>query len=358
MARPDLRPGRGAPENRTPDRFNLPQREADRDWLDERGAVDGAPPPLRTTVTVEHPKTIITRNQSPDIGFDRSINAYRGCEHGCIYCFARPTHAYHDLSPGLDFESRLFAKPDAAKLLRVELGKRGYEVRPIALGTNTDPYQPIEGTWRITRSILEVLAETKHPVTITTKSDRVLTDLDLLTEMAKDGLVGVALSVTSLTPAIARTLEPRAPAPRKRLAAVKALRGAGIPAWVSIAPVVPAITDHEMEHIVEAAAEAGALGCFYLPVRLPFEVAPLFRAWLDEHFPDRAGKVMAIIQSLRGGKDNDPNWFTRFRGSGPWADLLRTRFERAIRKHGLNVEKRPLRRDLFQPPQGAQLRLF
>jgi DNA repair photolyase len=358
MARPDLRPGRGAPENRTPDRFNLPQREADRDWLDERGAVDGAPPPLRTTVTVEHPKTIITRNQSPDIGFDRSINAYRGCEHGCIYCFARPTHAYHDLSPGLDFESRLFAKPDAAKLLRVELGKRGYEVRPIALGTNTDPYQPIEGTWRITRSILEVLAETKHPVTITTKSDRVLMDLDLLIEMAKDGLVGVALSVTSLTPAIARTLEPRAPAPRKRLAAVKALRGAGIPAWVSIAPVVPAITDHEMEHIVEAAAEAGALGCFYLPVRLPFEVAPLFRAWLDEHFPDRAGKVMAIIQSLRGGKDNDPNWFTRFRGSGPWADLLRTRFERAIRKHGLNVEKRPLRRDLFQPPQGAQLRLF
>jgi DNA repair photolyase len=358
MARPDLRPGRGAPENRTPDRFNLPQREADGDWLDEREAVDGAPPPLRTTVTVEHPRTIITRNQSPDIGFDRSINAYRGCEHGCIYCFARPTHAFHDLSPGLDFESKLFAKPDAAKLLRVELGKRGYEVRPIALGTNTDPYQPIEGTWRITRSILEVLAETKHPVTITTKSDRVLMDLDLLAEMAKDGLVGVALSVTSLTPAIARTLEPRAPAPRKRLAAVKALREAGVPAWVSIAPVVPAITDHEMEHIVEAAAEAGALGCFYLPVRLPFEVAPLFRAWLDEHFPDRAGKVMAIIHSLRGGKDNDPNWFTRFRGSGPWADLLKTRFERAIRKHGLNVEKRPLRRDLFQPPEGAQLRLL
>ena len=358
MARPDLRPGRGAPENRTPDRFNLPQREADGDWLDEREAVDGAPPPLRTTVTVEHPKTIITRNQSPDIGFDRSINAYRGCEHGCIYCFARPTHAFHDLSPGLDFESKLFAKPDAAKLLRVELGKRGYEVRPIALGTNTDPYQPIEGTWRITRSILEVLAETKHPVTITTKSDRVLMDLDLLSEMAKEGLVGVALSVTSLTPAIARTLEPRAPAPRKRLAAGKALREAGVPAWVSIAPVVPGITDHEMEHIVEAAAEADALGCFYLPVRLPFEVAPLFRAWLDEHFPDRAGKVMAIIQSLRGGKDNDPNWFTRFRGQGPWADLLKTRFERAIRKHGLNVEKRPLRTDLFEPPQGAQLRLF
>jgi DNA repair photolyase len=358
MTRPDVRPGRGAPENRTPDRFNLPQREADGDWLDARDEVDGALPPLRTTVTVEHPKTIITRNQSPDVGFDRSINAYRGCEHGCIYCFARPTHAFHDLSPGLDFESKLFAKPDAAKLLRVELGKRGYEVRPIAMGTNTDPYQPIEGKWRITRSLLEVLAETKHPVTITTKSDRVLMDLDLLTEMAKDDLIGVALSITSLTPEIARTLEPRAPAPRKRLAAVKALRAAGIPAWVSIAPVVPAITDHEMEHIVEAAAEAGALGCFYLPVRLPFEVAPLFRAWLEEHFPERAGKVMAIIQSLRGGKDNDPDFFTRMRGQGAWAALLKTRFERAIRKHGLNVEKRPLRRDLFQPPEGAQMRLF
>jgi DNA repair photolyase len=358
MTRPDVRPGRGAPENRTPDRFNLPQRMADGDWLDARDEVDGALPPLRTTVTVEHPKTIISRNQSPDVGFDRSINAYRGCEHGCIYCFARPTHAFHDLSPGLDFESKLFAKPDAARLLRAELGKRGYEVRPIAMGTNTDPYQPIEGKWRITRSLLEVLAETKHPVTITTKSDRVLMDLDLLREMAKDGLVGVALSVTSLTPAIARTLEPRAPAPRKRLAAVKALSEAGIPAWVSIAPVVPGITDHELEHIIEAAAEAGALGCFYLPVRLPFEVAPLFRVWLDEHFPDRAGKVMAIIQSLRGGRDNDPDFFTRMRGQGPWAALLRTRFERAIRKHGLNVEKRPLRRDLFRPPQGAQLSLL
>ena len=358
MTRPDVCPGRGAPENRTPDRFNLPQREADGDWLDARDEVDGTLPPLRTTVTVEHPKTIISRNQSPDVGFDRSINAYRGCEHGCIYCFARPTHAFHDLSPGLDFESKLFAKPDAAKLLRTELGRKGYEVRPIAMGTNTDPYQPIEGKWRITRSLLEVLAETRHPVTITTKSDRVLMDLDLLQEMAKDDLVGVALSVTSLTPEIARTLEPRAPAPRKRLAAVKALHEAGVPVWVSIAPVVPAITDHEMEHIVEAAAEAGALGCFYLPVRLPFEVAPLFRAWLDEHFPDRAGKVMSIIQSIRGGRDNDPNWFSRMRGQGPWAALLRTRFERAIRKHGLNVETRPLRRDLFEPPQGAQLRLF
>jgi DNA repair photolyase len=358
MTRPDARPGRGAPENRTPDRFNLPQREADGDWLDAKDEIDGAAPPLRTTVTVEHPRTIITRNSSPDIGFDRSINAYRGCEHGCIYCFARPTHAFHDLSPGLDFESKLFAKPDAARLLRAELGRKGYQVRPIAMGTNTDPYQPIEAKWRITRSVLEVLAATRHPVTITTKSDRVLMDLDILKAMAADRLVSVALSVTSLTPAIARTLEPRAPAPRKRLAAVKALSAAGVPAWVAIAPVIPGITDHELEHLVEAAAEAGALGVFYLPVRLPFEVAPLFRTWLDEHFPDRAGKVMAIIQSLRGGKDNDPNWFSRMRGSGPWADLLKARFERAVKKHGLNVEKRPLRRDLFEPPQGAQPRLL
>jgi DNA repair photolyase len=358
MPRPDARPGRGAPENRTPDRFNLPRREADGDWLDARAEVDGALPPLRTTVTVEHPRTIISRNQSPDVGFDRSINPYRGCEHGCIYCFARPTHAFHDLSPGLDFESKLFAKPDAAKLLRAELARPGYRVRPIAMGTNTDPYQPIEGKWRITRSILEVLAETRHPVTITTKSDRVLMDLDLLAEMAKLNLVGVALSVTSLTPQIARTLEPRAPAPRKRLAAVRTLTDAGVPAWVSIAPVVPGITDHELEHLIEAAAEAGAIGTFYLPVRLPFEVAPLFRAWLDEHFPDRAHKVMAIIQDLRGGRDNDPNFFTRMRGRGAWAELLKTRFERAVRKHGLNVEKRPLRTDLFEPPQGPQLRLL
>ncbi|HYJ51988.1 MAG TPA: PA0069 family radical SAM protein [Allosphingosinicella sp.] len=356
--RPDARSGRGAPENRTPTRFNLPAREADGDWLDAREELDEGLPPLRTTVTVEHPRTIITRNQSPDIGFDRSINAYRGCEHGCIYCFARPSHAFHDLSPGLDFESKLFAKPDAAKLLRAELGRQGYQVRPIAMGTNTDPYQPIEAKWRITRSVLEVLVETKHPVTITTKSDRVLMDLDLLGEMAKLALVSVALSVTSLEPKISRTLEPRAPAARKRLAAVKRLSEAGVPAWVAIAPVVPGITDHELEHIVEAAAEAGAIGCFYLPVRLPHEVAPLFRAWLDEHYPERAGKVMHIINQMRGGKDNDPNWFSRMRGQGAWADLLKARFDRAVKKHGLNVHKRPLRRDLFEPPQGAQMRLL
>ena len=358
MHRPDVRHGRGAPENRIPTRFGLAAREADGDWLDAREALDGGPPPLRTSVTIEKPKTIITRNTSPDIGFDRSSNAYRGCEHGCIYCFARPTHAFHDLSPGLDFESKLFAKPDAAELLRKELARPGYSPRPIAMGTNTDPYQPIEGRYGITRSCIEVLLETRHPLTITTKSDRVLRDLDLLVPMAEQGLVSVALSITSLTPHVSRTLEPRAPSGRKRLAAVKALSEAGVTAWVAIAPVIPAVTDHELEQIVEAAALAGAKGCFYLPVRLPHEVAPLFRAWLDEHYPDRAEKVMSIIRSMRGGKDNDPNWFSRMRGSGPWAELLRTRFQIAVRKHGLNQEKMKLRADLFEPPQGAQLRLL
>jgi DNA repair photolyase len=357
MSRPDARAGRGAPENRTPSRFNLPTREADGDWLDEREEQDG-PPPLRTTVTIEHPRTIIARNQSPDISFDRSINPYRGCEHGCIYCFARPTHAYHDLSPGLDFETKLFAKPNAAALLRNELGKPGYACRPMALGTNTDPYQPIEGKWRITRSVLEVLAETRHPFTITTKSDRVLRDLDIIAPMAKQRMANVAISVTSLKPEVSRTLEPRAPAARKRLAAVKVLVEAGVPCIVAIAPVVPQVTDHELEAIVEAAAEAGAVGAFYLPVRLPHEVAPLFRAWLDEHHPERAGKVMATIRAMRGGKDNDPNWFSRMRGSGAWADLLRTRFEIAHRKAGFGPPRAPLRTDLFEPPQGPQLRLL
>jgi DNA repair photolyase len=358
MSRPDLQSGRGAPENRTPTRFGLAVREADGDWLDERETQDGEPPPLRTTVTVEKPKTILAKNNSPDVSFDRSINPYRGCEHGCIYCFARPTHAFHDLSPGLDFESKLFAKPDAAKLLRAELGRKGYVPAPIAIGTNTDPYQPIEGRWRIMRSIVEVLAETNHPLFITTKSDRVTRDIDLLAAMAEKNLVSVALSVTSLTLEISRTLEPRAPAARKRLAAVKKLSEAGIPATVAIAPIVPGITDCEMEHIIEAAAEAGARGVFYIPVRLPHEVAPLFRAWLDEHFHERAGKVMSIIQSLRGGRDNDPNWFTRMRGQGPWADLLETRFRIAKKKHGFGDERIKLRTDLFRPPQGPQLRLL
>jgi len=357
VTRPDAYHGRGAPENRTPTRFNLPEREVDENWLDMRDLCD-LPQPPRTTVTVEKPRTIISRNNSPDIGFDRSINGYRGCEHGCIYCFARPTHAFHDLSPGLDFETRLFAKPSAAQLLRTELAKQGYECRPMALGTNTDPYQPIEAKWRVTRSVLEVLSETRHPVTITTKSDRVLRDLDIIGPMAAQRLANVAISVTSLTPSVSRTLEPRAPAARKRLAAVRTLVEAGVPCIVAIAPVVPQVTDHELEAIVAAARDAGAVGVFYLPVRLPHEVAPLFRAWLDEHYPDRAAKVMHTIQSMRGGRDNDPNWLTRMRGIGPWAELLRARFEAAVRKNGFGPPRPPLRTDLFEPPAGPQLKLL
>lgn len=354
----NTRPVRGATLNRESGRFNLPMREADGDWLDAREDLDGALPRLRTTVTIETPRTIISRNQSPDIPFDRSINPYRGCEHGCIYCFARPTHAFHDLSPGLDFESKLFAKPNASVLLRAELSKPGYIARPIAFGTNTDPYQPIERDWRITRDCIAVLAETNHPLTITTKSDRVTRDIDLLAPMAAKGLAAVAVSITTLDPKIAMTVEPRAPAPTRRLAAVKQLSDADIPTYVSIAPVIPAITDHEMEHILERAAEAGARAAFFLPVRLPFEVAPLFRAWLDEHFPDRAAKVMATIQSLRGGRDNDPNFHSRFRGQGAFGDLLRTRFHIACRKYGLNKERIAVRSDLFRPPQGPQGDLF
>jgi len=342
--------GRGATANRASTRFSLPEREVDGDWRDAMDVVDGAPPRLRTTVTVEHPRTIIARNASPDIAFSQSINPYRGCEHGCIYCFARPTHAWHDLSPGIDFETRLFAKPDAAKLLRAELCKRGYVVRPIALGTNTDPYQPIERDWRITRAIIELLAECRHPITITTKSDRVVRDIDLLAAMAQDGLVSVWISVTSLDPKVARTLEPRAPHPERRIAAIAQLSSAGIPVHASISPIVPAITDHEIEAIMARVAAAGARGASFIPVRLPHEVAPLFRAWLDTHYPDRAGKVMTIIRSIRGGRDNDPDFRTRMRGEGPWADLIRTRFIRARRKHGLDNARVDLRCDLFRPP--------
>jgi DNA repair photolyase len=349
---------RGATRNDSSTRFNLPQRHADGDWLDALETVDGAAPPVRTTVTIEQPKTILARNRSPDVPFDRSVNPYRGCEHGCIYCFARPSHAYYDLSPGIDFETRLFAKPSAPGLLRAELSRPGYTPRPIAFGTNTDPYQPIEREWGITRGCIELLAECRHPLTITTKSDRVTRDIDVLAPMAAEGLAAVMLSVTSLDPWIAMTLEPRAPHPEKRLAAVAALAAAGIPTFVSISPVIPAITDHEIEHILERAGKAGARAAFFMPVRLPHEVAPLFRAWLDAHYPDRAGKVMAIVRSLRGGRDNDPDFFSRMQGQGPWADLLRVRFQKACAKYGLTGERLTLRTDLFRKPAGAQGELF
>ncbi|HEY6868782.1 MAG TPA: PA0069 family radical SAM protein [Novosphingobium sp.] len=370
--RPPLPPppkGRGAVSAAVSDRFGLAQREVDPDWLDQRQLVDKSGDnhsqtpvdKVRTTVTEERARSILTYNRSPDIPFDRSINAYRGCEHGCIYCFARPTHAWHDLSPGLDFETRLFAKPDAAGLLRATLARPGYRCAPIAMGTNTDPYQPIEARYRITREILEVCLEARQPVTITTKSDRVLRDLDLLTELARRNLVAVALSVTSLDPQLSARLEPRAATPAKRLAALGRLVAAGVPAHVSVAPVIPAITDAFIEQILAEAAARGVTSASWIMLRLPHEVAPLFREWLAHHFPDRAGKVMAIVQSVRNGRDNDPSFFSRMKPQGTWADLFRARFRLACRRHGLNAGERNPRLDCSgfrAPPQGGQLTLF
>ena len=322
-------------------------------------ALDGPPVKLRTTVTEEHPRTILSFNQSPDIFFDRSVNAYRGCEHGCMYCFARPTHAYHDLSPGLDFETKLFAKPDAARLLRETLSRPKYRPKPIAMGTNTDPYQPIENRYRITRELLEVCLDARHPVTITTKSDRVLRDLDLLVEMARHRLVAVAISVTSLDPVLSGKLEPRAATPARRLAALGKLAEAGVPTHCSIAPVIPAITDEFIESIVARAGAIGVASCGWIPLRLPHEVAPLFREWLDVHFPERAGKVMSVVRSIRNGRDNDPDFFTRLRPGGVWADLLRARFHLACRRAGIGKVKFELDCTRFRPPEtGNQLRLL
>ena len=355
--------GRGAQGSLVPTRFGLAERELDGDWRDYMEMLaneEGGPPvKLRTTVTEERPKTILTFNTSPDIGFDRSINAYRGCEHGCIYCFARPSHAYHDLSPGLDFETKLFAKPNAAALLRATLAKPRYKPRPIAMGTNTDPYQPIERRYRITRQVLEVCLEARHPVTITTKSDRVVDDIDLLAELAKLGLAAVAISVTSLDPKLSGKLEPRAAAPAKRLAALGRLVAAGVPTHCSVAPVIPAITDEFMEDIVAKAAALRVPSCGWIPLRLPHEVAPLFREWLSVHFPERGDKVMHIVQSIRGGKDNDPDFFTRMKPSGVWADLFRARFRLACKRAGLGKAKFELDCTQFRPPSlGGQLRLL
>ena len=358
---PDYLHGRGAASGAVSTRFNQPQRKADGDWRDHMETLDGPPVKLRTTVTEEHPKTILSFNQSPDVPFDCSINAYRGCEHGCVYCFARPTHAYHDLSPGLDFETRLFAKPDAAQLLRATLAKRKYVPQPIAMGTNTDPYQPIERDYRITRSVLEVCLEARHPVTITTKSDRVLRDIDLLAEMAQQKLVAVAVSVTSLDPVLSAKLEPRCPAPAKRLAALGKLVEAGVPVHCSISPIIPAITDEFIEGTIERVAALGVRSVGWIPLRLPHEVAPLFREWLEVHYPDRAGKVMSIVRSIRGGRDNDPDFFTRMRPTGVWADLLRSRFNVACKRAGIGNGKARFGLDCsrFRPPEtGGQMRLL
>ncbi len=325
---------------------------------------DGWTPPEtdrpRTSVTEERAKTIITRNSSPDIGFDRSINAYRGCEHGCVYCFARPTHAYMGLSPGVDFETRLYAKPEAAALLRRELAAPSYRCRSIAIGTNTDPYQPVERTRRITREILEVLDETRHPVGIVTKSDLVVRDIDILSRMAADKLTKVGLSVTTLNPALARTMEPRAPRPEKRLAAIEALVKAGVPVSVLVAPVVPSINDHEIEAILQAVAERGATHVNFVLLRLPHEVKEVVRDWLARHFPDRARRVMSVMQAMRGGKDYDAAWGLRQRGEGPFAKAIASRFELAAKRNGLTIGTIRLRTDLFRAPRGQspQLDLF
>ncbi len=356
----EARKGRGAPTNAVSQRFNLQDREIDGEWLDERDRIGDGAAKLKTDVTIEFPKSIINYNQSPDLPFDRSINAYRGCEHGCVYCYARPTHAYHDLSPGLDFESKLFAKPNAADLLRQTFAKPGYQPATLAIGTNTDPYQPIEKRYRITRQILEVMLETLHPVVITTKSNRVIDDRDLLVQLAEQQLTAVAISVTTLDPQTARLLEPRAPAPVRRLEAVQKLSEAGIHVHVNVAPVVPGITDHEIESIVAAAADHGAKSLSFIPMRLPHEVAPLFEQWLETHYPDRKSKVMSIVRQMRGGKRNDPAFHSRMRGQGPWADLIRTRLIIASRKAGLGKAKITLRTDLFQRPliKGSQMELF
>ncbi|GLS31101.1 DNA repair photolyase [Mesorhizobium albiziae] len=317
-------------------------------------------PPFKTEVQVEKPRTIITRNETPDISFDRSINPYRGCEHGCVYCFARPTHAYMGLSPGLDFESKLFAKPDAAKLLERELSKDGYQPRTIAIGTNTDPYQPIEKQYRIMREVLEVLDAHNHPVGIVTKSALVTRDIDILSRMAERGLAKVALSVTTLDRMLARVMEPRASTPTKRLEAIRQLSEAGIPASVMVAPIIPGLTDQEIERILDSARAAGARDAGYVILRLPLEVAPIFKDWLLRHYPDRYRHVMSLIRSMRDGKDYDSEFGKRMKGAGPYAWQIGRRFEIAARKLGLNSERTRLRNDLFRAParQGEQLSLL
>ncbi len=328
----ERRRGRGAVSN-VSGRFEREQREAvDDGWAHE----DDELAPLRTTVTFERPRRIITRNRSPDVPFDRSINPYRGCEHGCIYCYARPSHSYHGLSAGLDFETRLFAKPGAARLLERELNARGYAPHPIAIGTNTDPYQPIERRWQITRQVLEVLARARHPVSLVTKSVLVLRDLDILEDLAANGLVRVFISLTTLDHRLARTMEPRASAPHRRLHAIARLAEAGVPTGVMVAPVIPAINDHEIEAILTAAHAAGATSAGYVPIRLPHEVKDLFGEWLAEHFPERKARVLALIRDLRGGRLNDPQFGRRMRGQGPLAALLSRRFRLVCRRLGFD----------------------
>jgi DNA repair photolyase len=349
------RKGRGAVSNLA-HRFESVRRTRELDVVSD----DEELPPLATTVTLETSRSIITRNDSPDIGFDRSINPYRGCEHGCIYCYARPTHSYLNLSPGLDFETKLFAKSNAAELLRRELAAPGYRPELLMVGVNTDAYQPIERELRITRGILEVLAATRHPFGLVTKSALVERDLDLIGDMAALQLASVSISITTLDAKLSRILEPRAASPQRRLRTVRALVGAGVEVRVNLAPVIPFINEPEIEAIIDAAADAGAKNAHYTVVRLPWEVSPLFEEWLRAHFPDRAQRVMNRIREMRGGKNYDAEFGRRMTGEGTWAQLIAQRFRRASARHGFSDAWPALRIDLFAAPrpEKPQLDLF
>jgi DNA repair photolyase len=351
----DRRRGRGATYN-PPVRYD---KFASEDF-DDGWDIDDPLPPFRTIVTDEVPRSAITKNASPDLSFDRTLNPYRGCEHGCIYCYARPSHAYLGLSPGMDFETKLIARPQIAQVLERELAKRRYRCAPIAIGSNTDPYQPVEKDRKIMRSVLEVLSAYRHPVLIITKGTLIERDIDILSDMAKDGLVRVGVSVTTLDPHVSRVMEPRVPHPARRLRTIERRSAAGIDVRVMASPVIPALTDHELEAILAAGAEAGAKFASYITLRLPQEVAPLFAAWLQEAFPLRADRVMARVRETQGGKDYDPEFGKRMTGQGRWAELLKQRFQLACRKHGLSRELPDLRSDLFQvpPKPGDQMSLF
>lgn len=314
--------------------------------------------PLRTEVALERPRRIITRNTSPDIPFDRSINPYRGCEHGCVYCFARPSHAFLGLSPGLDFETRLVAKPEAPRLLAQELARPGYVPGVMAIGTNTDPYQPLEARMRIMRGLLEVLRDFGHPVSIVTKGTLIERDLDILGPMAAEGLAQVAVSLPTLDRKLARSLEPRAAAPERRLQVIRAVAGAGVPVRVMVAPVIPGLTEHELEAILAAARDAGARGAAYTALRLPREVADLFADWVQRAVPGRAAKILSAVREMHGGRDYDPAWGRRMSGTGVRADLLRSRFRAARRRLGLDQPFPPLDTRRFRPPGPVQLALF
>jgi DNA repair photolyase len=349
----DRRRGRGAVTNLT-GRFETAVREAFDDGWDVLAELE----PFKTEIRHERAKRIITTNNSQDIGFDQSINPYRGCEHGCIYCYARPTHCYLGLSAGLDFESVLIAKTNTAELLERELSAPGYVPKMIMLGSNTDPYQPIERDYRLTRQILEIMDRTNHPVGIVTKSANVLKDIDVLASLGRKGLVRVSLSVTTLDHRLARKMEPRASTPMRRVEAIAKLTEAGVPTSAMMAPIIPAINDSEIETVLETVAKAGAVSAHWVLLRLPLEISPLFQEWLAEEFPDRAKKVMSLLRSMRGGKDYVSNWGERQTGEGVYAQLIAKRFSLAVKRLGLNQEKPSLRKDLFTPPaaQNAQAR--